>query len=204
MAERSMKHRLTLLIFLASAFNFLATSQNLPVHSISMRLGVPIGFTYKTYVTKKAAFEFGIGAAGPQWGRHYYINTFNNISKYENFKYIDHRVHSTLFLQGRYLKDFSIPTTGMEGQLDWYCGVGAVLKISQVTYTYTNANVIPPTQTDRRSDIDFGPEAILGVEYWLEDTPFSFYAEGSLMLELFDRVTGRGFGAVGVRYHFMQ
>ncbi|HZY78312.1 MAG TPA: hypothetical protein VFE50_02230 [Cyclobacteriaceae bacterium] len=199
-----MKHRLTLLIFLASAIAFSATAQTQPAQSVSLRLGVPLGLTYKTYVTKRAAIEFGLGAAGPAWGKHYYINAFNNIPKYENFKYLDHQVRSTLYLQARYLKDFSIPTTGMEGQLGWYCGAGLVAKISQVKYTYTNTNAVPPTQTDRRTDVDFGPEAILGAEYWLEDTPFSFYGEGSLMLEIFDRVTGRGFAAIGVRYHFMQ
>jgi hypothetical protein len=196
-----MKYSLALLIILVLTVG--ANAQDVKsYHSVSLRLGVPIGVTYKAYVTKKAAVEFGIGGASPFWANHYYINSFNTFSKYQNFKYLDHKVGSTLFLQGRYVKDFAIPTTGMEGQLNWYCGVGAVLKIAQVTYRYTNIDATPPTQTDKRTDFDFGPEAIVGAEYWLEDTPFSFYGEGSVMLEVFDRVSGRLFAAVGARYHF--
>jgi len=197
-----MKGRLTILVLMFMAIG--AYAQNAPYQSVSLRLGVPLGVTYKIYTGKKEAFEFGLGSAAPLWGNHYYINSFNSFSKYENFKYIDHRVKSSLFLQGRYLKDFAIPTSGMEGQLGWYCGVGAVLKIARVDYVYTDTESNPPTQRDSRTDFDFGPEAILGAEYWLEDTPFSFYGEGSLMLELADRVTGRAFGALGVRYHFFQ
>jgi hypothetical protein len=194
--------RVKALIFLI-VIGFAANAQA-PIHSVSVRLGVPVGLTYKTYITKRAALEFGIGGASPTWSKHYYINSFNAISKYENFKYIDHKLQNTIYLQGRYLKDFPIPTTGMEGALNWYCGFGGVVKFAKVTYRYTNVDAVPPTQTDERLDINFGPEAILGFEYWLEDTPFSFYAEGSAMLEIFDRVTGRGFAAVGVRFHFLE
>lgn len=198
-----MKQRL-IFLFISLAICVTATAQNFPVHSVSARLGVPLSITYKQYVTRKAAFEFGVGSVSPFWANHYYINSFNSFPKYKNFDYIDHTVHSTVYLQARYLKDFPIPTTGMEGQLNWYCGVGAVAKISPITYTYTNVDAIPVVQSDRRTDIDFGPEAILGAEYWLEDTPFSFYGEGSAMLEIVDRVTGRAFAAVGVRFHFLQ
>jgi len=181
-----------------------AAAQNVPTQSVSLRLGIPVGFTYKFYTGKKEAFEFILGGASPYWANHYYINSFNTFSKYKDFKYLDHHVQSTIYLEGRYVKDFAIPTSGMEGALNWYCGAGAVLKVAKVNYRYTNIDANPPTQTDNHTDIDFGPEAILGAEYWLEDTPFSFYGEGSAMLELFDRVGGRLFGAVGVRYHFFQ
>ncbi|MEI9919114.1 MAG: hypothetical protein WDO14_09980 [Bacteroidota bacterium] len=181
-----------------------AFAQNNPVRSVSLRLGVPVGFSYQIYTGKKDHFEFVLGGASPYWSKHYYINSFNTFSKYKDFKYLDHSVKNTIFLQGRYLKDFAIPTAGMDGSLTWYCGVGALLKVAKVEYKYTNIQAIPPTQYDTHTDIDFGPEAILGGEYWLEDTPFSFFGEGSLMFEILDRQTGRLFGAVGVRYHFFQ
>ena len=199
-----MKKKLPFVIALLVIGISAASAQNMPTQSISLRLGVPVGFTYKIYTGKGEGFEFGIGGVSSFWASHYYINSFNSISKYKDFKYIDHRVESTIYLQGRYLKDFPIPTSGMQGQLNWYCGAGAVLKIARLSYTYTNIEAIPPTQTDGHTDIDFGPEAILGAEYWLEDTPFSFYGEGSAMLEVFDRIGGRFFAAVGVRYHFFH
>jgi hypothetical protein len=181
-----------------------ALAQNNPVRSVSLRLGVPIGVSYQVYTGKKDHFEFILGGASPYWFNHYYINSFNNLSKFKDFKYLNHSVKRTVFLEGRYLKDFEIPTAGMAGSLNWYCGVGAVLKFARMSYTYTDINATPPTQRSDRTDIDFGPEAIVGGEYWLEDTPFSFFGETSVMLEVFDRATGRLFGAVGVRYHFFQ
>jgi hypothetical protein len=197
-----MRHTITflLIVFVAGS----AAGQGSPTQSVSLRLGVPIGVTYKAYFGKKEALEFGLGSASPYWADHYYINSFNSFSKYKDFKYLDHSVTSTIYLQARYLKDFPIPTTGMVGNLNWYCGAGAVLKIASVNYRYTNVDANPPTQSDKHTDIDFGPEAIIGAEYWLEDTPFSFYGEGSVMLELFDRLGGRAFGAVGARYHFSR
>jgi hypothetical protein len=181
-----------------------ASAQQAPYQSVSLRLGVPSGITYKLYTGKKEAYELALGSTSRYWGSHYYINSFNDISKYKNFTYLNHQVLSTIYLQARYLKDFAIPTAGMEGQLNWYCGAGAVLKFASVRYTYTNIEATPPTQRDEHTDIDIGPEAILGMEYWLEDTSFSFYGEGSAMIELFDRIGARGFAAVGVRYHFFH
>lgn len=203
MTDRFMKKKLSFLVVLLIGISA-ATAQNMPTQSISLRLGVPVGFTYKAYIGKREGFEFGVGGASPFWGKTYYVNSFNSFSKYKDFKYLDHTVESTIYLQGRYLKDFAIPTTGMQGQLTWYCGAGAVVKIARLDYTYTNIDASPATQTDAHTDVDFGPEAILGAEYWLEDTPFSFYGEGSAMLEVFDRIGGRAFVAVGVRYHFFH
>lgn len=180
-------------------------AQNYPTQSVSLRLGVPIGITYKGYFGKKEALEFGIGTTSQYWAKQYYINSFNAYSKYRNFKYVDHNVQSTIYLQGRYLKDFPIPTSGMEGNLNWYCGAGAVIKIARLSYTYQDVDAIPVTQVSQHTDIDFGPEGILGAEYWMEDVPFSFYGEASAMLELADRIgSGRFFLAVGARYHFFR
>lgn len=193
-----------IILFAFAFISIHAFSQNMPVHSVSVRLGVPLGVTYKMYTGRKEALEFALGTTGTGWGRQYYINSFASNSKYENFKYVNHHVNGTLYLQGRYLKDFPIPTTGMQGALNWYCGAGVNLKVSRITYTYTDADAIPVTQNIQKTDIDFGPEAILGAEYWLEGTPFSFYGEGSLTLELFDRLSARAYGAIGVRFHFIQ
>ena len=194
------------IITLATVFfvSVAAFAQNGPTKSVSLRLGIPLGLSYQVYTGKKDHFEFVLGTASPSWSNHYYINSFNTFSKYKNFKYLDHTVKGTTYLQARYLKDFAVPTTGMQGSLTWYCGIGALFKVAKVNYTYTNVDAIPPTQRDKHTDIDFGPEAILGSEYWLEDTPFSFFGEGSVMFEVFDRQTGRLFGAVGVRYHFFR
>lgn len=200
-----MKQKLLTVVVLLMLAATAAFAQNYPTQSVSIRLGVPLGVTYKIYTGRKEAVEFGVGSASPYWAKQYYINSFNTYSKYKNFKYLDHNIQSTIYLQARYLKDFSIPTVGMEGQLNWYLGAGASLKLARLTYTYQDVDALPVTQRSEHTDIDFGPEAIIGAEYWLDDTPFSFYGECSAMLELADRIgTGRFFLAVGARYHFFR
>ncbi|MEJ0030650.1 MAG: hypothetical protein WDO15_09905 [Bacteroidota bacterium] len=76
-------------------------AQNNPTSSVSLRLGVPVGISYQIYTGKKDHFEFVLGGASPYWSNHYYINSFNTFSKYKNFKYLDHKVSNTIFLQGR-------------------------------------------------------------------------------------------------------
>ncbi|MEJ0030649.1 MAG: hypothetical protein WDO15_09900 [Bacteroidota bacterium] len=93
----------------------------------------------------------------------------------------------------------------MEGGTHLVLWYWSAIESAKVNYKYTNIEAVPPTQLRYPyPNIDFGPEAILGGEYWLEDTPFSFFGEGSVMFEIFVRQTGRLFGAVGVRYHFFQ
>jgi hypothetical protein len=76
-----------------------------------------------------------------------------------------------------------------------------LLKFAKVNYTYelpTDAQ-----QHDSRTDIDFGPEAIAGMEYTFDDIPLTLFGEVSVLLEFADRpLTFRAFSAAGVRFNF--
>ena len=168
---------------------------------IGLRLGEPIGFTYKKYLPNNRAVEFGLGSAPRNWNSTYYINSFED--RYKNYDHLSHRVKNTVYLQGRYLIHNNLNTQGIEGKLDWYWGVGLVLKTARVEYRYRDE--LPPRDNiyrDTRTDIDFGPEIIGGLEYTFEDVPLAVFGELSLQVEITDRQTIRLLGGLGVRYNF--
>lgn len=170
---------------------------------LGLRIGNPLGITYKRYLERNRAIEFGIGTAARGWNKNYYTNAFKDVSRYDKYDYKSHETSGTFFLQGRYLFQYDIQIEGMVGSLDWYWGVGALLKFATVNYTYQNKSAPFNVVTDHRTDLDFGPEGIAGMEYTFDDVPLSIFGEVSLMLEFVDRpLTFRTFGAAGVRLNF--
>ena len=170
---------------------------------IGLRIGDPIGVTYKRHLNRDRAIEFGIGTATSTWNKNYYKNSFSDWGQYDDFDYRAHSASGTVYFQGRYLFQYDIQIEGMVGDLDWYWGVGALLKFASLNYTYQSK--VPPyaTAADRRTDLDFGPEGIAGMEYTFRDIPLEIFGEVSLMLEFVDRpLTFRPFGAVGARFLF--
>jgi hypothetical protein len=171
--------------------------------SLGLRMGDPVGVTYKRYTHTNKAIEFIFGTASPNWRRNYYENSFHEYDKYDGYIYRSHKLDNPVYLQARYLMHYNIPAEGMEGALQWYWGLGAMLKFGKVEYRYQEGPPGNNPRTDVRNTIDFGPDGIAGVEYTFEDVPLNVYGEVSLLIELADRpVTLQAFGAVGVRFIF--
>jgi hypothetical protein len=148
------------------------------------------------------AFEFIFATAPGAWNKNYYKNSFKDFDKYETDSYRSHNVESTVYFQGRYLFDYNIPIEGMVGKLDWYWGAGAMLKFAKVNYKYQPGDATAILH-DSRTDIDFGPEGIAGMEYTFDDIPLTLFGEVSVLLELADRpLTFRAFAAAGARFNF--
>lgn len=172
---------------------------------VGLRLGDPMGVSYKKYFGRTHAIEFGIGSAPANWNNQYYINSFQEYPRYDNYRYQNHTVQSTLYLQARYLFHYNIPVQNMEGKLEWYWGGGAMLKASKIQYRYQNREAPFAPTRDIINDIDLGPEGIIGLEYTFQDVPMTVFGETSLFMEIADRpATIRGFGALGVRYNFLK
>jgi hypothetical protein len=167
---------------------------------IGLRLGNPYGITYKKYLPRDKAVEFGIGSGYSNWYPHYYENSFRDLDRYEGYEYVSHHVNAPLYLQGRYLLQQDIDIEGMMGKLQWYWGIGGLMKIARVDYTVKKIDVVT---TRSQTDIDIGPEGILGMEYTFEDVPLTIFGEFSLFIEIVDRPAAlRGMSGVGVRYNF--
>lgn len=171
--------------------------------SIGLRLGYPLGVTYKGYIQSNHAIELIAGTAASGWNTHYYEKSFNKYNDFEDFVYMSHHVRSTLFLQGRYQFQYNILVDGMEGKLDWFWGAGAMLKFASVQYHYS-ANE-PPNNSyyETVTDVDFGPEFMAGMEYTFEDAPITVFSEVSIMIELANRpMVLRAFLGIGGRFRF--
>jgi hypothetical protein len=189
------------LIFLA--FTASAQRKYPGLQGIGLRLGLPTGITYKNYISKWTALELNVGLASPSWSRTYYQNQFNDYPRYDNFVYHSHTVESAAYFQGRYLMHAFIPVEGLEGRVNWYWGIGATFKLAKVNYRYSDPEASPSMQEEVVTDVDLGPEGIIGAEYTFQDVPCAVFAESSLLVEIVDRPGAvRVFGAVGVRYNF--
>ena len=167
---------------------------------IGVRIGDPYGISYKAYLRQRRAVEFVLGTVSRNNHSSYYRETFRNLDKYDGDLYSSHDVNFTMVLMARYLFHESFPAN-VEGRLDWYYGGGAQLRLSTLEYQYFDQqnNII----RDDHTNIDFGPEAILGMEYELLDIPMVAFGEVSLLMELADRTfVFRVFGAFGIRYAF--
>jgi hypothetical protein len=190
-----MKKLIGIFVLLFIAFGSFAQDRG-----IGIRLGAPMGITYKKYLPGNKAVEFGIGTLTNGWYNNYYERSFHDFDRFEGYDYESHRVRSAVYLQGRYLWQNDIQIEGMMGELDWYWGLGGVAKFGSVEYRY-RSNGIPGREI--RTDFDFGPEGILGMEYTFEDMPLTIFGEFSLMIEIVDRPgILRGLSGVGARYNF--
>ncbi len=167
---------------------------------IGLRIGDPLGFSYKMYGNNRNALEFTVGSTSRNRHGAYYEDKFDAINDFDDFRYADHDVEYTFAAQGRYLVHTAFPAN-VEGRLDWYWGLGAHLRLSSLDYSYFNES--SQLLSDTRTNFDLGPEGILGVEYELQDYPIVGFGEVSLLAELVDQpLKLRIFGAVGVRYAF--
>lgn len=190
-------------VFLLSIALFLTVESFAQRQAFGLRVGDPVGITYKRYTQTNKSIEFIFGTASPNWRHNYYENSFSKYSEYDGYAYRSHKLSNPVYLQGRYLLHYHIPVDGMEGKLEWYWGLGAMLKFCKVEYRYSDGPPDNSVESDTRNTIDFGPDGIGGVEYTFEDIPLNVFGEVSLLIELADRpLTPQLFGAVGARFIF--
>lgn len=171
--------------------------------AVGLRLGDPMGVTYKLYSPSGKATEFLLGTASRNWHRNYYENSFYDYDKYDGYTYRSHRVENVIYLQARYLLHYDLHMEGVEGKFQWYWGLGGMLKFGKVEYRYYGRTPESSPGMDIQNNVDFGPEGIGGVEYTFEDVPLTVFGEASLMFEIVDRpLTLQLYGGVGIRYNF--
>lgn len=172
-------------------------------NAFGVRLGEPLGFTFKRYMANHTrAFELLMGTAAKTWDRAYYINSFEKEDDYDGYVYIDHDVNSVLFLQGRALFHTDINAPELEGKLQWYWGIGGVLKTAKLEYEYRTPEAPYEFFKDSRTDFDFGPEGIAGLEYTFKNAPVMLFIELSMMVEIVNRPELHVLGGTGARFIF--
>ncbi len=173
-----------------------------------IRLGEPFSLTYKDFIEDYLSFEVMLGSGGVN-GSNYYRRSFENNPPASNAVFSGFSASRGVSINGRLAlhEDFTDMFEITEGYLLGYAGVGAQLRTTQVNYSYFVPNDNPQIgggipRIEERSNVDFGPEAFVGAEYYFDELPISVFAEIGIFLELIDRVNFRGQGGIGVRYLF--
>lgn len=195
-----------LLSFVVISFGLAAQKTK---NQLGVRIGDPVGITFKTFKNEKTAFEFGLGTSGSSWNPRYYEKSF--IHEYykdvPDAEFQSHSLKDVLYAQAKYLVYNPIVWSEVPGKWEWYWGVGITAKTALVTYRYNQYYVVDgkvfvaQLEGDVR-DYDFGPDGTIGFEYSFNDVPLSIGYDFSVMLELYDR-TGplRAFTGLSFRYN---
>jgi hypothetical protein len=170
-------------------------------NSIGIRIGEPFALTYKRYLPENKALEFMIGTAPNFFSNTYYKKSFR--LKYDDLSYVDHQTSDVFYTAGRYVFHFQVPTEGIEGKLDWYVGFGAIFKTAHVEYEYKDFDISGrETFVFSKTDFDFGPEGVAGLEFTMQNAPIVILAEMSCFFEVSNRAAFRVLPGLGLRYTF--
>ena len=184
--------------------------------SIGVRLGDPSGISLKKYFNGKKTYE-SFNALEVSFGRAYvlqghgaYDRKFNGwYSQYEQVQLISARSTTPFGIQVHYLVHEHLSRIGMENikGLDWYYGFGGQIRGQSILYTYKykdGGNWIRISD-EKVTDIDFGADGVLGMEYTFDGAPISVYADLTLFLEIADDPFIFWFqSGIGVRYNIFQ
>ncbi len=191
------------IVFLLLILPFLSNAQE---RGVGVRFGEPFSITYKDFISDYISFEGMIGSAGVN-SSSYYQRDFENNPPDGNAFYRSNSVKKGVSINARlaYHEDFSEAFGIDKGYILGYAGAGAQFRTTNVTFTYTLDQIDPeqPGLQEERTNVDFGPEAFVGFEYYFDDLPLNIFAEGGIFIELLDRIGHmKGQGGIGVRYVF--
>lgn len=173
-----------------------------------IRLGDPFSLTYKDFIEDYLSLEVMLGSGGVN-DANYYRRSFDNNPPAPNAVFSGFSASRGVSINGRLAlhEDITDMFEITQGYLLGYIGVGAQLRTTQVNYSYfvptdNLQNTGGVLRIEDRSNVDFGPEAFVGAEYYFDEAPISVFAEIGIFLELIDRINFRGQGGIGVRYLF--
>lgn len=173
-----------------------------------IRLGEPFSLTYKDFIEDYLSFEVMLGSGGVN-GSNYYRRSFENNPPVSSAVFSGYSARRGVSINGRLAlhEDITDMFEISEGYLLGYAGAGVQLRTIQVNYSYFRPNPNPAPgggipEIEERSNLDLGPEAFVGAEYYFDEAPISVFAEIGVFLELIDRINFRGQGGIGVRYLF--
>lgn len=172
---------------------------------IGLRLGDPLGLTAKKYLPGGKALEFNIGRSG--YNGFDYRDDFYDRDKYSDFDLLDYDQGNSVSIQAHYLFQKDFPNA--KG-LQWYWGIGPQIRFKTYEYYYRFRDYYGPNpgdyvwdyDRDKVTNIDFGADAVIGLEYHIPNAPFSAFGDVNILLEFFDDPFAFfGQGGVGIRYN---
>lgn len=185
------------------------------IGGIGLKVGAPMAVTYKMYFLKRFAFEVAAGISNTSVSEQQIVDNFLEETKMEyegreikDFGYFMHSVEGVYAAQARMMMHNPIPralsSRGFEN-LDWYIGIGAVIRIIDVKYLYEYKP--DPNRSDIKSFnqrlLEYGPEVMLGFEYAFKEIPLAAFAEMGAFIRVNNKDDFHAIqGGLGVRYNF--
>lgn len=185
------------------------------IGGIGLKVGAPMAVTYKMYFLKRFAFEVAAGLSNTSVSEQQIVDNFLEETKMEyegreiaDFGYFMHSVEGVYAAQARMMMHNPIPralsSRGFEN-LDWYIGIGAVMRIIDVKYLYEYKP--DPNRSDIKSFnqrlLEYGPEVMLGFEYAFKEIPLAAFAEMGAFIRVNNKEDFHAIqGGLGVRYNF--
>ncbi|QZE15294.1 SH3 domain-containing protein [Halosquirtibacter laminarini] len=184
---------------------------------VGVRLGDPSGVTIKKEL-QGHALELSVGStyvlSGKKYDDRYYNDHFNDWYHdmnyhYDDFQYIGYDISTPIAVQLHYLTQKDIHRLGDNAVrgLSWYYGFGGQFRFQTYTYDYRykvhGDKTWYYTTGDKETDIDFGVDGVIGLEYTFSNAPISIFMDFTTMIEVFDNPFQFWFqGGLGVRYRF--
>ena len=184
------------------------------IGGLGIKVGAPIGLTYKMYFLKRFAFEMAGGFSNTSIADDYIKQKYHEIlpTKFstpesQNYAYFIHSIEGSYAGQARLMMHLPIPR-GLSGRgfenLDWYIGVGAEIRVIDIKYMYEfQEGFSEEVRSFRHRLIEYGPEWMFGFEYAFKDVPLSAFAEMGMFFRInesepFNAVQG----GLGARFNF--
>ncbi len=184
------------------------------IGGLGIKVGAPMGITYKMYFLKRFAFEMAGGFSNTSIADDYIEQKYDEIllTKFstpesQNYTYFIHSIEGSYAGQARLMMHLPIPR-GLSGRgfenLDWYIGVGAEIRVIDIKYLYEfKQGFSEELRNFRHRLIEYGPEWMFGFEYAFRDMPLSAFAEMGMFFRInesepFNAVQG----GLGARFNF--
>ncbi|MDH5397023.1 MAG: hypothetical protein OEX02_02690 [Cyclobacteriaceae bacterium] len=178
---------------------------------VGLRMGSLNGITVKKY-NNNSDLEFSIGTSYYNIYNNFHNNLwsewlFENSLVYTDIEFLDYRGSAPVGAQFRMLFHKNLEKIGDEkvSGLKWYYGIGGqfVKQTHQFSYRYklTTKDWIYVV-SDKSSEINFGIDGIIGLEYTFKEVPVSLFLDGNLFMEIFDDFQPWGQAGFGGRYRF--
>jgi len=174
------------------------------IMGVGIKVGDPVGITYKLYFLERFAIEIlgGYTTSG------LYADFIRDQFAEDNpdYEYLGHENRFSPTGQFRILVHNPLPAgiTGEAG-VDWYIGGGIDVKTIKTEYTFETGSDPSDFMIDSTVEtyVLVGPEAVLGFEYVIPNMPITAFAEGGVFFDLSGNLSGPQLqGGLGVRYNF--
>lgn len=155
--------------------------------AVGLRLGDPVGVNVRKYFGSGNALDMNIGSSGYWYGG-------------RGRDYRDGYRQSGLAVLVNYVWQKDFPNA--DG-LQWYYGLGGQFTTGRYSRYYNDGTPGRPFREEYRISAALGATGVIGLEYFISDTPISVFAEAGLYLEIVPAPFWLSVpAAIGGRYNF--